>query len=279
MIIDSHGHPQFRGYGAETEAMMERTKEKQTVVNAVGTEKSTSKDAVMFADRFDFCFATVGLHPGHLFSDHHDENESEQKIEENDFDSDYYEELVKHPKVIAVGECGIDLYRLPENIERATVLKKQTEVFLAQAKLAKKYSLPLVIHCRDAHKEMIDVLKTLPGQTGTIHCYTSNWEFAEQYLDLGYYIGFTGIITFPPQKKNPKAQEDLLEVVRRIPTDRFLVETDCPYLSPLPYRGKQGEPWMVEEVIKKIAEIRQDSVDSILNKSVENAQNLFKKLV
>jgi TatD DNase family protein len=248
------------------------------LVNAVGTEKSTSKDAIRFADKFDFCFATVGLHPGHLFSEHHDENESEQKIEENEFDFDYYEELVKHPKVVAVGECGIDLYRLPPKISREEVLQKQTDVFLAQAKLAKKHSLPLVIHCREAHEEMIEVLKTLPSQTGTIHCYTSNWKYAEQYLALGYYIGFTGIITFPPQKKNPTAQEELLEVVRRIPADRILVETDCPYLAPMPYRGKQGEPWMVEEVIKKIAEIREESVDYILNKSVENAQNLFKKL-
>lgn len=279
MMIDSHGHPQFRGYGEETEIMMQRTSDKKTLINAVGTEKITSAEAVSMAEKYDFCYATVGLHPGHIFSDHHDENESTDKIDEKDFDFDYYKKLAGHPKVIAIGECGLDLYRLPEHLDINEVLKKQTEIFLKQAGLAKQFSLPLVIHCRDAHDEMIDVLKTLKEQTGTIHCYTSDWEHAQKYLEIGYYIGFTGIVTFPPLKKDPTIQEKLWEVVRNIPIDRLLVETDCPYLAPVPYRGKQGEPWMVEEVIKKIAEIRQESVDYVLNKTTENAKKLFKKIV
>jgi TatD DNase family protein len=277
-MVDSHGHCQFRSYGSGTDAMMQRTIDKNTIVNIVGTEKGTSAAAVELAEKYSNTYASVGLHPGHLFSEHHDENESENKIEEKEFDYNYYDKLAKNPKVIGVGECGIDLYRLPDHISKEIVLKKQTEIFLDQAKLAKSNNLPLVIHCRDAHQEMINVLSTLSDQTGTIHCYTSDWANARQYLKLGYYLGFTGIITFPPQKKNPAAQTDLWEVIKNMPIDRILVETDCPYLAPIPYRGKTGEPWMVEEVIKKIAEIRQESVNLILQKTTENAHRLFARM-
>ncbi|MFA6105128.1 MAG: TatD family hydrolase [Patescibacteria group bacterium] len=278
MIIDSHAHCQFRSYGNETENMMKRNLEKKVVVNIVGTEKGTSSAAVEMADKYPDAYASIGLHPGHLFSEFHDTGESENKINEKDFDVEFYESLAKHPKVVGIGECGLDFYRLPENVSREIVIKKQTEVFLLQATIAKKYNLPLVIHCREAHPEMISTLSSMNDFSGTMHCYTSNWENAKKYLDLGLYLGFTGVITFPPQKKNPLAQEELWQVIKNMPLERILVETDCPYLAPVPYRGKQGEPWMVEEVIKKIAELRGESVELIRQKTTENALRLFSKM-
>ena len=278
MMVDSHAHCQFRAYGNGIEPMLERSRQKNTTINIVGTEKGTSLEAVKLAEKYDFTYATIGLHPGHLFSDYHDEGESEIKINEKDFDVNFYESLAKHPRVIGIGECGLDLYRLPENILRDVALAKQTEVFLKEAELANKYNLPLVIHCRDAHDELIKLMSKLKKLSGTVHCYTSNWDYAKKYLDLGLYIGFTGIITFPPQKKNPNVQEDLWQVVKNMPLERILIETDCPYLAPVPYRGKQGEPWMVEEVAKKIAELRNEPLELVIKKTTENAFRLFTKM-
>ena len=278
MMIDTHAHCQFPGYGENTSSMMKRTQDKNTIVNIVGTEKISSSAAINMAGLYDFIYASIGLHPGHLFSDYHDKNESTEQVNENDFDFDYYDKLASEDKVIAIGECGIDLYRIPDSISRDKVLVKQIEVFEKEADLASKHNLPLVIHCRSAHNEMINVLKKIPHQTGTIHCYTDDWVYAEQYLEMGYYIGFTGIITFPPQKKDPKSHNKLMEVIKKMPIDRILVETDCPYLAPIPFRGKPGEPWMVSEIIRKIAEIRQEPHDLILNSTTNNAKRLFKKI-
>ena len=179
--------------------------------------------------------------------------------------------------MVAVGECGLDLYRLPENINRAEALKKQTEVFLLEKKLADKYSLPLVIHCRDAHDELIGVLSGFGQTKGVVHCFTADRDIAKKYLDLGLNLGFTGIITFPPKKKDPKPQEELWEVVKMTPLEKILVETDCPYLAPEAYRGKRGEPWMVEEVIKKIAELKGLGFEEVAEISTANAKRLFER--
>ncbi len=123
---------------------------------------------------------------------------------------------------------------------------------------------------------MIVLLKNFPKPPrATVHCYTSSWTHAEEYLNLGLYLGFTGVITFPPRKADPKAQENLLEVVKKIPLDRVVVETDSPYLAPMPYRGERAEPWMVAEVIKKIAEVKGLSVPEVEKATTNNAMNLF----
>jgi len=274
-------------------------------MNTVGTQKDTSKKAVEFAEKFDNVYATIGLHPIHLFPTHVDEEESSFVSREEDFDESYYDELAQSEKVIAVGECGIDLYHMPENKTKIEILEKQKEIFLKQVKFAQKHDLPLVIHVRDAHEEMINLLREFSSLvkeeteavvrvkttspilsltkernvlSGVIHCYTSNWQNAQQYLDMGFYLGFTGVITFPPKKTDPKPQEELLEVVKNCPLDRMLVETDAPYLAPQAYRGKRCEPWMVEEVAKKIAEIREKSIDDVSFIVEKNTKDLFTRL-
>lgn len=278
MLIDTHAHLQFNAYKDDLDKVVERCKEKGTVVNTVGTHKDTSAKAVELANKTDNIFATIGLHPIHLFSKQVDEEESSFVSREEKFDYEYYKKLAEHPKVIGIGECGIDLFHIPTDIPREEVIAKQTEVFLQQAKLAKELNLPLVIHTRDAYEEILTIIQENNVSNGVIHCYSGNWRQAEQFLNFGFYLGFTGIITFPPKKKDPQPHLDLLTVVKKAPLDKILVETDCPYLAPIPYRGQKGEPWMVEEVAKKIAELREISVETVIKTVNDNAKKLFTKL-
>jgi len=163
-----------------------------------------------------------------------------------------------------------------KNLDKKEVFVKQKEVFLLHYKLAQEMNLPLVIHVRDAHEELIEVLGELPKPIrGVAHCYTSDWENAQKYLDFGLYLGFTGIVTFPPKKTDPQSQLDLLEVVKNCPLDKMLVETDAPFLAPQKYRGKKCEPWMVEEVVKFIAEFRGIDEEEFKAQVLKNTKELF----
>lgn len=278
MLIDTHCHIQFNAYKDDAGEVLKRCREKSMILNAVGSQRDTSVRAVEYAEKYDFIWATVGLHPIHTHEDEVDEGEVKFKSREEDFDYEFYKKLAGHPKVIAIGECGLELYHVPENINKEKFLDKQKEVFLGQIKLAQELDLPLVIHVRDAHKEIMEVLKEQQNLKGVVHCYTGNWENAQIYLDMGLYLGFTGVITFPPKKTDPQAQTDLLEVVKNIPLDRILIETDAPYLAPQAYRGQRCEPWMVEEVAKKIAETRGQPLSDIENTVFSNAKKLFTKI-
>lgn len=310
MLIDTHAHAHFNAYKDDMDEVIRRSLDKSTIINLVGTQADTSKKAVEIANKYNDVYASVGLHPEHLFSKQVDEEETSFVSREENYDYEYYKKLAMNPKVIGIGECGLDFYRIPKGLTKEAMLPKQRETFLLQIKLAKELNLPIVIHCREAHEEMLEALRSIAipttqeeslsqssnGQrslggvdparddkpkrlTGAIHCYTSNWQNAEQYLAMGFYIGFTGVITFPPLKKNPQAQADLLEVVQKMPLDKILLETDCPYLSPIPYRGKRGEPWMVEEVAKKIAELKQLPFNEIVEAANANAKRLFTKII
>jgi len=279
MMIDTHAHIQFDVYKTDREDVVKRCAEKNLILNIVGTQKDTSRKAVEMAEQYENMYATIGTHPIHLHSTHVDEEESSFKSREEDFDEEYYTELVKSQKVIGIGECGLDLFHVPKDKSVKEVLQKQTEVFLKHVEFAHKHNLPLVIHCRDAHDQMIDVLKSLNREIrGTVHCYTSDYEHAKQYLDLGLYLGFTGVITFPPKKLDPRPQIDLLEVVEKIPSDKMVVETDSPYLAAQAYRGQRAEPWMVEEVIKQIALVRRKGVAEIEDQLFHNTLQLFDRL-
>ncbi len=282
MMIDTHAHAHFNAYKLDSDEVIQRSLDKGTIINLVGTQSDTSRRAVEVARTYQTgVYASVGLHPEHLFSKHVDEEETSFQSREEHFDYEYYKKLAKDPTVIGIGECGLDLYRIPEGLTPGDMLPRQIEVFTEHIKLAQELSLPMVIHCREAHEHLLQILQStsyrLPA-FGTIHCYTSNWENAQKYLTMGLYIGFTGVITFPPLKVNPQAQIELLEVVEKMPLDRMLLETDCPYLSPIPYRGKRGEPWMIEATAAKIAEIRNMSLEEVLAVTTANAKRLFTKI-
>lgn len=281
MLFDTHAHVHFDSFKDDTDAVIKKSLAQGMMLNLVGTQQDTSRRAVEYAEKYEGVYASVGLHPEHLFSKWVDEAESSFQSREEDFDYGYYQRLALHPKVIGVGECGLDFYRIPDGLTKATMLPKQRTVFLQHIALAHELGLPLVIHCREAHPELLATLK-LPeahGIRGVIHCYTSDWQNARQYLDLGFYLGFTGIITFPPFKKNPAAQAELLEVVRQMPLGRLLLETDCPYLSPLPFRGKRCEPWMVAATAQTIAELRGMPEQAVVQATAENAKRLFSKIL
>ena len=313
-MIDTHAHAHFNAYKDDMDEVIKRSLEKGVIMNLVGTQADTSQKAIEVAEKYDGVYASVGLHPEHLFSKHVDEEETSFQSREESFDYEYYKKLASHPKVIGIGECGLDFYRIPDGMTKEQMFPRQKEVFLQHIKLAQEMNLPMVIHCREAHEELIAILRSIvipteaeesldpmPQQprdfstpppvggsarndsnkrlTGTIHCYTSNWANAQKYLELGFYIGFTGVITFPPLKANPQAQFELLEVVKNMPMDRILLETDCPYLSPIPYRGKRGEPWMIEATAAKIAELRGMKLEEVLEATTENAKRLFTKII
>ena len=305
-MFDTHCHLQFNAYKDDHDDVLKRCVEKEMILNVVGSQKDTSRRAVEYAEKYDNIFATVGLHPIHLFKSHVDESEAKFDSRAEDFDYEFYKKLAQNKKVIAIGECGLDFFHQPEGASQDEVFKKQKEVFLKQHELAVELNLPLVIHVRNAHDEMIELLHSLviptavegslnyserdfstpqssarndkPQIRGTVHCYTSDWKHAQQYLDLGLHLGFTGVITFPPKKTNSQSQLDMLEVVAKCPTDRMLVETDAPYLAPQAYRGQRCEPWMVEEVVKKIAEIKKLSFAEVVETTAKNAEALFLKM-
>jgi TatD DNase family protein len=198
----------------------------------------------------------------------------------------------------------VELFHLPSDANREAIVAKHKGSFLQQAKLAQEFNLPMVIHVRDAYDDMTKILSqinpplvgegkggvltgerplpSLPlqggGIKGVVHCFSGSRFQAQKFLDLGLYLGFTAVITFPPRKTNPKPDLDLIEVVERCPLDRILIETDAPYLAPQKYRGQRCEPWMVEEVAAKIAEIKRLSVAEIEKVTDENARRLFKKI-
>ncbi|MDD4476839.1 MAG: TatD family hydrolase [Patescibacteria group bacterium] len=279
MLFDTHCHIQFSAFRDDADEVIKKCIKKDVVLNVVGSQKDTSERAIKYAEKYDNIYATVGLHPIHLFSTEVDEEEIKFKTREENFNYEFYKNLAWHPKTIGIGECGLELYHLPEGIDKKSYLNRQKEVFIAQYRLAKETNLPIVIHTRDAHPEMIELLNSFNEKiNGVVHCYTGNWEYAQKYLALGLNIGFTGVITFPPKKLEPQTQIDLLEVVKKCPLDKILIETDAPYLAPQIYRGKKCEPWMVEEVAKKIAEIKEMNVAEISEKTYNNAKKLFFKV-
>jgi TatD DNase family protein len=279
MLFDSHSHIQFKAYKEDRENVIKRTIEKDVFINVVGTQKNTSENAVKLANEYEGVYATVGLHPTHIFSVDVVEEDTYFKSRGEDFDVEFYKNLAKHPKVIGIGETGMDGFHIPKNLDKKEIFKKQEEVLRAHYKIATELNLPLVIHVRDAHNELIKILKTFAKSIkGVVHCYTSNWQNAKQYLDLGLYLGFTGIVTFPSKKTNPQEQLDLIEVIKNCPFDRILVETDAPFLAPQTYRGKRCEPWMVEEVVKFIANKRGVDEEEMRKQLFDNTKKLFTKL-
>ncbi|MGH7141059.1 MAG: TatD family hydrolase [Minisyncoccia bacterium] len=257
IYFDSHCHPQARHFDDDRDAMFSRMQEKRVGGIVVGTDLGESKAALELARARDFLWAAVGLHPT-------------DNLEES-FDDAAYRALAADPKVVAIGECGLDYYR--DEITDAQK-KSERERFEIQLALAAEINKPLIIHCRpsagsvDAHEDMLGILddheKELKGKP-VIHFFTSTLKVAEAYLKLGCYLSFSGVVTF--------AEYD--EVLRAVPLERILTETDSPYAAPVPYRGKRNEPCFVEEVLKKIAAVKNLSLDDAARQIILNSQAVF----
>jgi TatD DNase family protein len=272
MIIDTHSHISFKAYDADREEVVKRTKEAGVVCVDVGTKYETSKMAIELAEKNEGIYAAIGMHPIHIKTDlmklKMDEEEGAFAPLGEEYDKERYRELAKSKKVVAIGEIGLDYYYKPKTTARLEQFKElQRKVFVEQLDLAKELDLPVIVHCRMAHDEIIEILGEHKGLTGTIHCFTGSWEQAQKYVDLGFYLGINGIIF----------KFDIDEVIKQAPLDRLLVETDCPYLTPT-VEGKdtRNEPIFVKHVIQRIADLRGVSFEEIANKTTENAKRLFK---
>jgi len=196
-----------------------------------------------------------------------DEEESHFKSRAEEFDESEYEKLLNE-KVVAVGETGLDYFRLPDE-HKYDAIVKQKQAFISQINFAKKHNLALIVHCRDAYDDVLDILQQHYREgRGVIHSFTDTWETAKKFLDFGFYVALNGILTFDKTGK-------LAEVALNTPIDRILIETDAPYLTPPPYRGKRNEPSYVKFVAEKIGEIRGLSAEKIGEQTFENAQRLF----
>lgn len=271
MLIDAHAHVNFAAYKDDSDEVIKRSLAEDIWMINVGSQLSTSKRAVEFAQKYKKgVYAAVGLHPIHLqkgmVEAHADEFETvefETKAEE--FLPETYKELLRDPKVVAIGEIGLDYYRNP-GTERL-----QKEVLLEQLVLAGETKKPIIFHCREAHNDMLKALGEWdfmgnPKLQGVIHSFSGCWSQAEQYLKMGFYLGFNGIITFA---------RDYDRVVKEMPLDRLILETDCPYLTPIPFRGKRNEPSYVKYVAQKVAEIRGIAPEEISQITTENTKKLF----
>ena len=251
MLIDTHAHLEMSEFDKDRDAVIERALENGVdAIIAVGINLEDSKKAIALAKRYDAVYATVGVHP-------HDA----KSIDTATYDS--LKKLAEKEKVVAYGEIGLDFFR--DRSPRDIQIKR----FQEQLDLAGELKLPVVIHSRDAHSETFEILKKHKGNLrGVLHCFSGDYEMATKYIDLGYYISIPGTITFPNAEK-------LVEVVQKIPLDSLLVETDSPFLTPAPKRGKRNEPAYVAYVAKKISEIRGLSPEEVGMTTSENARNLF----
>jgi len=279
--IDSHCHLQLAAYDLDREAVMRKCRDSGIGVIIVGTNKETSTAAVRLAESHpDGVWASIAVHPGHVHAPHHDPQEMASAPKEEFFDEEYFAALADSPKVVAIGETGLDYYRLaePPGNPVASIKKHQQENFLRHIAFAKKRGLPLILHVRDngggeAYDDTLAILEQEKYFNGVMHCFGGNVDIAKKCAGLGLYLGIGGIITYPPRKG--QSGNPLIEVARTLPLDKLLLETDAPYISPAPLRGERNEPVNVLITGEKMAMIRADSVENILSATANNAVRLF----
>ncbi len=280
MLIDTHAHVQFSGFKDEADEVMQRALDASMIVVNVGSQIDTSTEAVKMLEKYpERVYAVVGLHPEHTFKHTLDEEESHFETRQEDFDYDAYKALAQNPRVVGIGECGLDYFRFEEGSDIAKIKEQQRAAFDQQIKLALELDKALVVHCRpssgtvDAYEDLVAILTEVKQQNSQlrfeVHCFTGTLEVAKKFVKLGGCLGLNGIITFD----KTGTSED---VVRNISLDSIILETDCPYLSPVPLRGKRNEPLNVKYVAEKIAEWKNVSFEEVETKTTENAKQLFK---
>lgn len=251
-FIDSHVHLDDERFDEDREQLIKSLNENgvETILN-LGSDLNTSKSSVKLADEYSFIYAAIGCHP-------HDSKYMNEDV------MNTFIEMAKDKKVIGIGEIGLDYYY--DNSDRET----QKLWFREQIRLAKELDLPYIVHDRDAHEDVFRIMKEehCSGTRGILHCYSSSVEMAREFIKLGFYISLGGPVTFK-KSKTPKL------VAREVPIDRLLIETDCPYLTPEPFRGKRNEPKYVRYVAEEIARIREVQVSEIAEKTKSNFKNLF----
>lgn len=252
-LIDSHAHLQDEAFAGELEQVLERAQQAGLEkIICVGYDYETSVQALDIARRYSQVYAVVGVHP-------HDASTLTPDIVEKLY------QLARQPKVVAIGEIGLDFYRDLSPRDR------QQAAFVEQIKIARELYLPVVIHDRDAHQEVLDIIKREKAgkNGGVMHCYSGHLPLAVELMKEGFYISLAGPLTYKNARKTQ-------EVAARVPLDRLLVETDCPYLSPEPFRGKRNEPARVKYMAEKVAELRHKDLEEIAYLTNLNTMNVFR---
>src|SRR3989304_5753323 len=253
--FDAHSHLNLPEFDADRADQIKKLEENNIGTIIIGVDKATSGLAVELAQKSENLYAGIGLHPTDT---------------DEEFDAIYFEDLIKHPKVVCVGECGLDYFR------DQTKKDHQKEIFIKQIELAIKYEKPLMLHCRpskgtmDAYEDTFQILITMSrrslGIRGNFHFFVGDLNIAKRFLKLGFTMSFPGVITFA---------RDYDEVIKFLPLENILSETDAPFAAPIPYRGKRNESSYVIEIVKKIAEIRNEDFEKVREAMIENAQKLF----
>jgi len=265
-LIDSHCHLQFNAFNQDRLEVINLMRQENIGGIIIGGNYEESRQAIELAEKENF-FASIGLHPIHV-EEINDGFQGVVKAEK--FEKDKFTELLKNPLVKAIGECGLDYFHL-QNKEKK---QEQKEIFQSQVDLAKEFRKPLILHIRDkgdfsAYQDVLDILqekKCFGGNIGVVHFFSANWEIAQRFLELGFCLSFTGVITFTKQYD---------EIIKNIPLEKILVETDSPYVAPNPFRGKRCEPIYVKYVAQRIAEIKDVSFEEVAKETTENCIKLF----
>ena len=252
MLFDTHAHLDDRAFDTDREALIASLPGQGVgLVMNPGCSLASSKNACLLAKTYPHVYAAVGSHP-------------DAADEVNDEVIGEYRKLCKlNPKVKAIGEIGLDYHY--EDIPR----QLQQKAFLAQLELAKELDLPVIVHERDAHEDGMAIIRSFPTVTGVFHCYSGSAEMARQLVELGWYIGFTGVLTF----KNARRA---IEAAQAIPLDRIVIETDCPYMSPEPFRGRRNDPGRVYRMAEALAQIRGITVEEARRITFENGKRLYR---
>lgn len=278
--IDTHTHVNLRAFKDDATEAIQRALDADVAVINVGTQIDTSRQAVALLEQFpENVYAVVGLHPSHTFAhDFEDGEEIKFKTREEHFDSSLYRELAKYPRVVGVGECGLDYYRLPEDRDHEEIKQLQRAAFQEQINLAIELNKALCVHCRpsdgtlDAYLEMLEIISKVksanPNLRFEIHCYTGDADTALKFVELGGYIGLNGIITFDKTGRSES-------VVKALPLEAIILETDAPYLTPKSHRGQRNEPSYLPEVAQQIAESKNVSLEEVASITTMNAKKLF----
>lgn len=248
-LVDTHCHINNEKFIDDINEVIKRIENKLEFCVNIGYDLKSSEETLDFTKKYKFIYGAVGVHPTDIgiYS-----NEVEKKLEI----------IAKNKKIVAIGEIGLDYYWMTESKE------KQKEIFKRQLELAEKLNKPVVIHSRDAIEDTVEILKNYPNIRGIIHCYPGSVEIAKILMDR-FYFGIGGTLTFKNSKK-------LVKVVKEIGLDKLVLETDCPYLTPEPFRGKRNEPIYVEYVAKKIAEIKEIPLEEVIRVTTENAKKIYR---
>ena len=247
LIFDTHAHYEDERFDEYREEMFSTFNQKGVgKILTCGCDKESSLKAISIAEKYDYVYSAVGIHPGNI--------DSGTTVEE-------IEELAKNKKCVAIGEIGLDYYWVQDN------KPQQKEIFISQIELAKKLDLPVIVHDREAHGDTLEILKQYRPK-GVVHSFSGSVEMAEELLKIGMYIGIGGVITFKNAKKLP-------DVVKMLPEDKIVLETDAPYLAPVPFRSKTNNSSLIYLTAEKIAEIRETDTQKILKQTFKNAQYLF----